>query len=625
MSACQEILRLVSFRSLGVLAAGEEEKLEAHLESCEVCAERAPRLEEALAISRPDAVRAPSGVWKRVQASLAEAPAPVAVAMPIAVACTFCKGSVGAKESKVYCARCLAVYHEDCFEEHGRCAVQGCGETKVVRAANLQKVAEPVTSPRRRPPNPVWLGVAVVFAGGIGAAAVGLLHEDAAERPAQKYLVEKPVIVERPVIVEKPVAVEPAAETPAQVPPGAELEKPSDPLVVKPAPVREKPSLPQASSDKSDFAIDGTCPHSELEHYVRFARDVRKVLAEQVLGVTIPLPKETTKIYVFRSYEELVAAMKSDKAAELAGSVLTHHDKKGRKYRLRKFAEGLTSKTLMLAWGTEDTYPVWLAEGLALAVAEGLDLSKYDLETGGQLQLRLSGQLLRVMKLQLQFQKVSLKMLLHASRANMLDDKGLTVSAWSLVWYMHSEKKAALGKLVLDWCKKGKALDFPGDEKAMDELERAWCDWIAAKKCPPVGKLDGSRFVTQDGVSFEVPAGFELTTSEDLIDVLESASFASGPRRLTVTVIAPEDKEAIDILQLIAQLRMGSFKVRGSPEKVELRKGRGTRYAYDATARDGGTANGEALVVPYDGQLLVVMGDPDAVGDVAKTLELSGE
>ncbi len=624
MSACQEILRLVSFRSLGVLAAGEEERLEAHLESCELCAERAPRLEDALAVSRPDSVRAPSGVWKKVQASLAGAPAPVAAAMPIAVACTFCKGSVGAKESKVYCARCLAVYHEDCFEEHGRCAVQGCGETKVVRAANLEKIARPITSSGRRPPNPVWLGVAVVFAGGIGAAAVALLHEDEAEQRPQKYLIEKPVIVERPVVVEKPIVVERPGETPGELPLAPVTEKPFDPVVVKPAETRPTPTA-TSGPDAHDFTVSGTCPASAFEQYARFAKDVRKLLVEQVLGVSIPLPAKTTKIYVFGSREELKAKLTVDKLKELEGSLVTYHDRKGHKYRLRKLAEGLTARTLELAWGAEDARPAWLAEGLALAVAEGLDFSKYDLEAGGQLQLRLSGQLLRVMKLQLQLSKVSLDRLLHATSADMRNDRELPVWAWSLVWYLRSEKKGLLGKLVLDRAQKGTPVEFPGDERATEELERAWRDWILEKKCPPVGKREGTSFVTTDGVAFDVPVGFELAPNEDLLDVLESVTFASGTRRFTITVVAPEEKTESEILQVIAQLRLESFSLRGAPEKVDLRKGTGTRYVYDGTARNGGLASGEALVVPYDGQLFIVMGDGAAVREVAKTLAVSGE
>jgi hypothetical protein len=207
----------------------------------------------------------------------------------------------------------------------------------------------------------------------------------------------------------------------------------------------------------------------------------------------------------------------------------------------------------------------------------------------------------------------------------MRNDRELPVWAWSLVWYLRSEKKGLLGKLVLDRAQKGTPVEFPGDERATEELERAWRDWILEKKCPPVGKREGTSFVTTDGVAFDVPVGFELAPNEDLLDVLESVTFASGTRRFTITVVAPEEKTESEILQVIAQLRLESFSLRGAPEKVDLRKGTGTRYVYDGTARNGGLASGEALVVPYDGQLFIVMGDGAAVREVAKTLAVSGE
>ncbi len=52
-------------------------------------------------------------------------------ALRILLSCTFCKGGLDRKEA-LYCAACLAPYHQDCLDTHGRCAAMGCGETRLV-------------------------------------------------------------------------------------------------------------------------------------------------------------------------------------------------------------------------------------------------------------------------------------------------------------------------------------------------------------------------------------------------------------------------------------------------------------------------------------------------------------
>src|SRR3712207_6934684 len=47
--------------------------------------------------------------------------------------CTFCHGPAE-RGTSVHCATCLALYHEDCHRQHGRCAVLGCQERRVLRS-----------------------------------------------------------------------------------------------------------------------------------------------------------------------------------------------------------------------------------------------------------------------------------------------------------------------------------------------------------------------------------------------------------------------------------------------------------------------------------------------------------
>ena len=51
----------------------------------------------------------------------------------IALSCSFCRGAL-TREEAIYCASCLAPHHPECFREHGRCSVMGCGEQRFDQA-----------------------------------------------------------------------------------------------------------------------------------------------------------------------------------------------------------------------------------------------------------------------------------------------------------------------------------------------------------------------------------------------------------------------------------------------------------------------------------------------------------
>jgi len=177
---CRDVQPLLAYGSLGVLDDDESMRLDAHLESCPACRDRADGLDAALAplaapLSEEDARTA--ALWSGVVDRLAEGdsgPKPaldgavdvdVAADVAIALACTFCRDGVRRPEA-VYCASCLAPHHGDCFVSHGRCSAAGCEETRTVRPlADRPPPRSPV--PRRRL-------LALLLAGGaaVGAAAL---------------------------------------------------------------------------------------------------------------------------------------------------------------------------------------------------------------------------------------------------------------------------------------------------------------------------------------------------------------------------------------------------------------------------------------------------------------------
>lgn len=99
-------------------------------------------------------VAAPESAWLKIQDQLRHKRAGSEPAQPLSpddvilVSCSYCRDGLE-RGATVYCASCLAPHHGDCFREHGRCSVMGCGETQIVRATgHRDEPAEP-TAPRR--------------------------------------------------------------------------------------------------------------------------------------------------------------------------------------------------------------------------------------------------------------------------------------------------------------------------------------------------------------------------------------------------------------------------------------------------------------------------------------------
>ncbi|MEZ6184485.1 MAG: hypothetical protein R3F62_05670 [Planctomycetota bacterium] len=57
----------------------------------------------------------------------------------VALACVYCR-SDDAREALVFCGSCLSPHHPDCFADHGRCAVHGCGGKQTVAPGAPQRV-----------------------------------------------------------------------------------------------------------------------------------------------------------------------------------------------------------------------------------------------------------------------------------------------------------------------------------------------------------------------------------------------------------------------------------------------------------------------------------------------------
>lgn len=138
-------------------------ELNNHVEQCEHCQRRKKQLSLVKALAPLPA--APEGFFQRIQDQIdrekEEAKQGPETLIHIKLQCTFCKGKLESKNS-VYCGTCLAPYHKDCFNEYGRCAVQGCDEKRFVQTQVV------VPKPRR-----IW-PFAVLAICGIGGGLAAL-------------------------------------------------------------------------------------------------------------------------------------------------------------------------------------------------------------------------------------------------------------------------------------------------------------------------------------------------------------------------------------------------------------------------------------------------------------------
>lgn len=90
-------------------------------------------------LQAPELEAPPAAVWERLTSQIeADKQRRRDIALngphiPVRLRCSFCRDDLG-RDSSIYCASCLAPYHEDCFVEHGRCAIQGCSEHRIIRS-----------------------------------------------------------------------------------------------------------------------------------------------------------------------------------------------------------------------------------------------------------------------------------------------------------------------------------------------------------------------------------------------------------------------------------------------------------------------------------------------------------
>lgn len=138
----------------------------AHGDACPACAAALARMQTALlALAKlPEAEAAPApppAVWEQVRSRVETTAAAARLAPEIRIACTYCKGRLEGRAR--HCAVCLGPHHDDCWEDHGRCA--SCGATLFVRAESSESL---------RRPRETWRAAGLVLAGalaGVGAAA----------------------------------------------------------------------------------------------------------------------------------------------------------------------------------------------------------------------------------------------------------------------------------------------------------------------------------------------------------------------------------------------------------------------------------------------------------------------
>ena len=161
---CDSVATLLVARPLGVLAEEDRLSLEQHLQACGACAARVSRVEEALVEIVPEKLEAPADSWQRIKEGIArlERGEPV-----VTLTCTYCHDALARTSAVVYCATCLAPCHEDCWKEHGGCAVMGCRGERVLRPESL-------VPPRRarHPATKAWSRESKIGVGLVAAAAV---------------------------------------------------------------------------------------------------------------------------------------------------------------------------------------------------------------------------------------------------------------------------------------------------------------------------------------------------------------------------------------------------------------------------------------------------------------------
>lgn len=156
----------------------EAERFSEHVSGCASCTAERSALEAALAT--PPVLDPPPEILESLHEQIAEesarTPRPLPADVRVRLLCTYCKDDLPREDDPapdpgartVYCATCLAPCHQECFDDHGRCAAPGC------EGRNVVHVQPP--APRPEPARPLRsaavLLLSAVLGGGIVAALV---------------------------------------------------------------------------------------------------------------------------------------------------------------------------------------------------------------------------------------------------------------------------------------------------------------------------------------------------------------------------------------------------------------------------------------------------------------------
>lgn len=195
MNACESKVDFLMAYRTEALGEDKRRSIAAHLEECAPCRGLEARLAESLSLADAPPRRAPPKLLSQLAA--AEKPKPVpppedldpSMRVSVARSCGYCRGDLG--EARVHCAECLARYHEDCFQELGRCGVMGCESTRVLKPAAA-------AAPRRRS-RPGALRVALgILAGSVIAATGGKLLLSSKPAPKAARVSTAPRVADTP-------------------------------------------------------------------------------------------------------------------------------------------------------------------------------------------------------------------------------------------------------------------------------------------------------------------------------------------------------------------------------------------------------------------------------------------
>ena len=154
---CESVLELLLIHSIATIPDSEKSLVQGHLEDCSACQARQGSLRDCfLQLKAP--LSPPDHFWETIVMKSKSTKKPITpailptsnVAISVERCCTYCKGNL-TQDLSVYCAACLARYHEECFSEHATCSVSGCQSTQIVRPTPAKRNPPPRTRSRNGP------------------------------------------------------------------------------------------------------------------------------------------------------------------------------------------------------------------------------------------------------------------------------------------------------------------------------------------------------------------------------------------------------------------------------------------------------------------------------------------